>query len=119
MWTIGGIRVVVSKLPANKDSIYAELNPLGTDKSIIHHFGTKSRKLHLSGYFVGDDTLEGIERIIESGLAVPISGSNFYTTGYIRGFEHELLDVVAQTFDPYHACDDNTYSFKLEVVEQK
>lgn len=119
MWTIDGIRIFVNSVKPKKDSIFAELSPIGDNDSIIHHFGSKSPHFSIGGKFVGLDTLSGLNNIVNSGTSVTLSGSNgFIETVYIKSLDYTWEYTIAQTFDTTHACSDPVFSFNMEIIGQ-
>ena len=119
MWTINGIRIFVERFRPKKDAIYAELNNLGGNSSIIHHFGSKSTKYSMAGRIVGFDTVDSIQNIINSGLPVVVSGNaGFVKTMYLGNFNYDWENTIAQTFDPTHSCTDPVFKFTMELIEQ-
>ena len=118
MWLLNGIRIFPQEEKGNKKPIFAEIDTVGSNTTIIHRFGSKSPHVTFAGLLVGDDTVSAIEQLINNGDNVVLSGTAVYS-GFLSNFEYSRdTSSIYQTFDPTHNCTDPVYKFSLEIIDQ-
>lgn len=118
MWTINGIRVFLQNEDGEKDNIVAKIQTIGSNTTIIHRFGSTSPVIGFKGLAVGNDTIQQLQNIVNSGGNVVISGDIVYS-GVMTRFKYSREDkYILQTFDTSHPCDAPVYNIVIEMVEQ-
>jgi hypothetical protein len=120
-WTLGDVRVVVTKLNDIATQDIARLQPLASG-TLYHIFGYEFLIKKLNAYIVGSTDKNTLISFTRTGDTYELF-YNATTWGdyYVKSATFDMQNCVSQNFlvDGDHACDDPVYLVDLELFKSE
>lgn len=118
-WTLNGIRIFTQKLSSGVSAIIAKLQPLAAG-TVYQSFGYETNKVKLVVLVVGDDDLNSIKSLTESGnYAYELIGpEGSMGEFYVSSVSAERERVISQTLRPDLDCEAPVYTVDIELLEE-
>lgn len=115
MWTLGGVRIYVQKLPISRKPIIARLQPL-TTKSIHQYFGSESPIYKLSGIIVGDTDKNSLDAMSKAGIGAELIGPyGSMGTCLISNIQFNDTGAIWQSIRTDLPCNSPVYDIEAEL----
>jgi hypothetical protein len=118
MWTFGGVRVFVQKLPNNLKQIIARLQPV-QGPTVYQIFGYEKDITKLQAYVVGETDKDTLDNFFSSGNSYTLSGYwGVVGDFYVSNMSFDPLPKSRQTIRPDLDCESQVYMVDMELFKE-
>ena len=118
MWTFGGVRIFVQKMPNSLKQIIARLQPVN-GPTVYQVFGYEKDVTKLQAYVVGLNDKDTLDEFYKDGSAHTLSGywgvvGNFY----VSSMSFDPLNKSKQSIRQDLSCDEQMFMLDMELFKE-